>query len=127
MTRHLIRLIWNRKRQNFLLTVEILFSFLTLFGVVLLAAHYINNSRQPLGYQIDRVWSLSVDRKESDAGSRRQSPASSDLSAGADGAPRHAAGRVGQRGIHRARTPTRTGAAAHASPADVKSISASTT
>ena len=67
MTRHLVRLIWNRKRQNFLLTVEILFSFLTLFGVVLLAAHYINNSRQPLGYQIDRVWSLSVDRKESDA------------------------------------------------------------
>jgi putative ABC transport system permease protein len=67
MTRHLVRLIWNRKRQNFLLTVEILFSFLTLFGVVLLTAHYINNSRQPLGYQIDRVWSLSVDRKESDA------------------------------------------------------------
>ena len=66
MTRHLVRLIWNRKRQNFLLTVEIFFSFLTLFGVVLLAAHYINNSRQPLGYQIDRVWNLSVDRKESD-------------------------------------------------------------
>ena len=34
MTRHLIRLIWNRKRQNFLLTVEMFFSFLTLFGVV---------------------------------------------------------------------------------------------
>ena len=66
MTRHLIRLIWNRKRQNFLLTVEMFFSFLTLFGVVLIAAHYINNSRQPLGYEIDRVWSMSVDRKESD-------------------------------------------------------------
>ena len=38
MTRHLIRLIWNRKRQNFLLTVEMFFSFLTLFGVVLIAA-----------------------------------------------------------------------------------------
>jgi putative ABC transport system permease protein len=67
MTRHLMRLIWNRKRQNFLLTVEIFFAFLTLFGVVLVAAHYLNNSRQPLGYEIDRVWSLSVDRKESDA------------------------------------------------------------
>jgi putative ABC transport system permease protein len=66
MTRHLIRLIWNRKRQNFLLTVEMFFSFLTLFGVVLIAAQYINNSRQPLGYDIDRVWSMSVDRKESD-------------------------------------------------------------
>ncbi len=66
MTRHLMRLIWNRKRQNFLLTVEIFFSFLTLFGVVLVAAHYVNNSRQPLGYEIDRVWSVGVDRKESD-------------------------------------------------------------
>jgi putative ABC transport system permease protein len=66
LTRHLIKLIWNRKRQNFLLTAEMFFSFMTLFGVVLLTAHYINNSRQPLGYEIDRVWSISVDRKESD-------------------------------------------------------------
>ena len=66
MTRHLLRLIWNRKRQNFLLTVEIFFSFLTLFGVVLLTVHYANNARQPLGFDIDRVWSISVDRKEPD-------------------------------------------------------------
>ena len=66
MTRHLLRLIWNRKRQNFLLTVEIFFSFLTLFSVVLIATHYVNNSRHPLGYQIDRIWSMEVDRKESD-------------------------------------------------------------
>jgi putative ABC transport system permease protein len=66
MTRHLLRLIWNRKRQNFLLTVEIFFSFLTLFGVVLFAVQYANNARQPLGFQIDRMWSLTVDRKESD-------------------------------------------------------------
>ena len=51
MTRHLLRLIWNRKRQNFLLTLEIFFSFLTLFGVVLFAMQYANNSRQPLGYR----------------------------------------------------------------------------
>jgi putative ABC transport system permease protein len=66
VTRHLIKLIWNRKRQNFLLTVEMFFSFMTLFGVVLMGAHFLNNSRMPLGYEIDRVWSLSVDRKESD-------------------------------------------------------------
>ncbi|MEO8521231.1 MAG: ABC transporter permease [Acidobacteriota bacterium] len=65
MTRHLLRLIWNRKRQNFLLTLEIFFSFLTVFGVVLFALHYANNARQPLGYQIERIWSLTVDRKES--------------------------------------------------------------
>jgi putative ABC transport system permease protein len=66
MTRHLFRLIWNRKRQNFLLTAEIFFAFLTLFGVVLISVHYVNNSRLPLGYEIDRVWNLNVDRKESD-------------------------------------------------------------
>ena len=66
MTRHLLRLIWNRKRQNFLLTVEIFFSFLTLFGVVLFAVHYTNNARQPLGFEIDRMWSVTVDRKEPD-------------------------------------------------------------
>ena len=65
MTRHLLRLIWNRKRQNFLLTLEIFFSFLTLFGVVLFAMQYANNARQPLGFTIDRVWSITVDRKES--------------------------------------------------------------
>ena len=31
MTRHLVRLIWNRKRQNLLLTIEIFCSFLVLF------------------------------------------------------------------------------------------------
>lgn len=67
MTRHLLRLMWNRKRQNFLLTTEIFFSFLALFGVVLLGVHYANNARLPLGYSIDRVWSISVDRRESDS------------------------------------------------------------
>jgi putative ABC transport system permease protein len=66
MTRHLLRLIWNRKRQNFLLTLEIFFSFLALFGVVLFTMHFANNSRQPLGFDIDRVWSITVDRKEND-------------------------------------------------------------
>jgi putative ABC transport system permease protein len=66
MIRHLARLIWNRKRQNFLLTVEIFFSFLTLFGVVLFAVYFANNARNPIGYTIDRLWSISVDRKEAD-------------------------------------------------------------
>jgi putative ABC transport system permease protein len=66
MTRHLLRLIWNRKRQNFLLTLEIFFSFIALFGVVLLAMQFANNSRQPLGFSIDRVWNITIDRKEND-------------------------------------------------------------
>ena len=117
MTRHLIRLIWNRKRQNFLLTVEMFFSFLTLFGVVLVAAHYINNSRQPLGYDIDRVWSMSVDRKESDQDPAVKARHRQTYRTGAHGAL--ATCRKSRRSARpsRAPMPTRTGAAAHASPA----------
>jgi putative ABC transport system permease protein len=60
MTRHLVRLLWNRRRHNALLVVEILCSFLVLFGVVLLGAQYANNFRKPLGYDIDRAWTVEV-------------------------------------------------------------------
>src|SRR3954454_7808574 len=66
MTRQLMRLIWNRKQQKFLLTLEIFFSFLALFGVVVCAMQFAYNSRQPLGFTIDRVWSITVDRKENE-------------------------------------------------------------
>jgi putative ABC transport system permease protein len=64
MTRHLLRLIWNRKRSNFLIMVEVLCAFLVLEGVVLMATHYANNYRQPLGFSIDRVWTIRMDAKE---------------------------------------------------------------
>jgi putative ABC transport system permease protein len=63
MIRHLFRLIWNRKRSNFLIMVEILCAFLVLEGVMVMATHYANNYRQPLGYSIDRVWSIRMDAK----------------------------------------------------------------
>ncbi|MEO5820899.1 MAG: ABC transporter permease, partial [Vicinamibacteraceae bacterium] len=62
MTRHLIRLIWNRKRQNLLLAVEILCSFLVLFLVVFMGLHFAVNARKPLGFDIDRVWNVDVGR-----------------------------------------------------------------
>ena len=63
MTRHLFRLIWNRKRSNFLIMVEILCAFLVLEGVAVMATHYANNYRQPLGFSIDRVWGIRMDVK----------------------------------------------------------------
>jgi putative ABC transport system permease protein len=55
---HLLRLVWNRKRQNLLLTVEIFLSFIVLFAIVWTAVGFAGNWRQPLGYDIDRVWSV---------------------------------------------------------------------
>ena len=62
MTRHLVRLIWNRKRQNLLLTVEIFCSFLVVFVVALVGLTYAINARQSLGFDIDRVWVIDVGR-----------------------------------------------------------------
>jgi len=60
MIRHLFTLIWNRKRSNFLLMSEILLSFFVLFAVsVLLVSNYYNY-RQPLGFEYQNVWELSV-------------------------------------------------------------------
>jgi putative ABC transport system permease protein len=68
MTRHLVRLLWNRKRQNLLLTIEILFSFLVLFVVVLVGLTFAVNASTPLGYTIDRVWVVDVGRPRAPLG-----------------------------------------------------------
>jgi putative ABC transport system permease protein len=60
MTRHLLRLIWNRRRTNFLITLEIFFAFLVLFTVTVMALQMANNYRQPLGYDIERVWTVNI-------------------------------------------------------------------
>ena len=57
MTRHLLKLVWNRRRTNLLVVAEIFCSFLVLFGVVTLAVFYLDNYRQPLGFSGgDDVW-----------------------------------------------------------------------
>ncbi|MEW6369093.1 MAG: ABC transporter permease [Acidobacteriota bacterium] len=56
MTRHLLKLVWNRKRSNLLIMVEILVSFLVLFPIVLLVAQGWSNYRRPLGFDVRDVW-----------------------------------------------------------------------
>jgi putative ABC transport system permease protein len=60
MIRHLLKLIWNRRRANLLLMVEVALSFLVLFAVSTLAAHALGNYRLPLGFSIDDVWSVTI-------------------------------------------------------------------
>lgn len=62
MTRHLLRLIWHRKRSNLLVMTEILLSFLVLFGVVTIALFYTSNFRHPLGFRYQDVWCLEIGR-----------------------------------------------------------------
>jgi putative ABC transport system permease protein len=61
MIRHYLKLIWNRKRSNALIAVEILLSFLVVFAVVTLGIYYVGTWRRPLGFSIDDVWCVQFD------------------------------------------------------------------
>src|SRR5215467_8214664 len=56
MIRHLFKLIWNKKKQNSLLIVEMLISFIVIFAVFTLLVYFYNNYRKPIGIQYDHVW-----------------------------------------------------------------------
>jgi len=58
MIQHLLKLVWNRKRGNVLITLEIFVCFLVLFVTVVMIGYYANNYRQPLGFDYENVWSL---------------------------------------------------------------------
>ena len=60
MALHLLKLIWNRKRANFLIITEILLSFLVLAAVTTVAVHYWRNYQSPLGFSYERIWDVHV-------------------------------------------------------------------
>ena len=60
MIRHLLKLVWARKRANALLIIEIFFSFVVVFAVVTLATSMIIRWNKPLGFDYHNVWSASV-------------------------------------------------------------------
>jgi len=56
MFKHLFKLIWNKKKQNFLLITEMFVSFLVMFGVFTLMVYYYHNYKQPVGFDYNNVW-----------------------------------------------------------------------
>lgn len=64
MIRHLITLIWNKKKAHTLLIVEMTASFLVLFGLSSLIIYNLGNYRQPLGFTYDRVWAINLGNNE---------------------------------------------------------------
>lgn len=69
MIRHLLKIVWNRKRINGLIMIEIFVSFIVLFVVVTAAAYYVGNYRKPLGYSVDHVWRVSANARLPEEGS----------------------------------------------------------
>ena len=61
MFKHLFKLIWNKRRQNFLFLSEILISFLVIFAVFSFLTYYYQNYSKPLGFEYKKVWSVAYD------------------------------------------------------------------
>jgi putative ABC transport system permease protein len=59
MFKHLFKMIWNKKKQNSLLIVEILLSFLVIFGVFTFGLNSYKNYAKPMGFNYDHVWAIS--------------------------------------------------------------------
>lgn len=60
MSRHLLKMVWARRRANGLLAVEILVSFVVLLAVATLGLFYVDNYRQPVGFDHRGVWKLEI-------------------------------------------------------------------
>src|SRR5882724_9505606 len=58
MLTHLFKLIWNKKKQNFLLMIEVLVSFMILFAVLTAIVYYYQNYRRPMGLDYENVWMM---------------------------------------------------------------------
>lgn len=58
MIKHLFKLIWKKKKSNFLLMLEIFISFLIFFAVWSLGVYFYRNYKQPAGGHIDDVWAI---------------------------------------------------------------------
>ncbi len=70
MIRHLLRLVWNRKRSNALLMLEIFFSFLVVFAVATAVSFAVMAYKRPLGFAWQDVWLVNAD----DQGARAHMP-----------------------------------------------------
>jgi putative ABC transport system permease protein len=59
MFKHLFKMIWNKKKQNSLLIVEILLSFLVIFAVFTFGLNSYKNYAKPMGFDYRHVWAIS--------------------------------------------------------------------
>ncbi len=65
MIAHLCRIVWNRRRANLLVGLELVAAFLVLFAVGTLAGFAYTSWRDPVGIEWQGVWDVEVDNKAS--------------------------------------------------------------
>jgi putative ABC transport system permease protein len=62
MFRHLLKLIWNRKRSNILLVLEIFAAFLVVFSVCGTGLYLFELYNRPMGFDPTDVWGIGITR-----------------------------------------------------------------
>ena len=72
MIRHLLKLVWNRKRANALIVGEIFISFIVVFAVLTGAVMYGAKWNEPLGFSWQNVWDVGLEFGETPG--TRESP-----------------------------------------------------
>lgn len=65
MIKHILTLIWNKKRNNFLLFLEIFLAFIVLFTVLTFVTTNLRSYNSPLGYDPSDVWVTYLEIDES--------------------------------------------------------------
>lgn len=60
MVNHLFKLIWKRRKSNFLIMLEIFVAFLILFAVSSTSIFLYRNYKNPSGINVDNVWTVYV-------------------------------------------------------------------
>lgn len=64
MLNHAIKVIWNRRRANLLVVIEIAAAFVVTFVLAAIAMDLWTNYRRPLGFDYENVWQVSVNQKD---------------------------------------------------------------
>lgn len=60
MIKHLLTLIWNRKKRTVLLLIELSLAFLILFSVFGFVLYNLDNYKTPLGFDTENIWMASL-------------------------------------------------------------------
>lgn len=62
MIKHFLRLVWNRRRMNGLILVELILSFLVLCATLTTACYWGINWNKPLGFEYENLWRMDLER-----------------------------------------------------------------
>jgi putative ABC transport system permease protein len=72
MIKQLFKLIWNRKKANFLMLIGIMISFIAMFAAMTSINYGLFNYFKPLGFSYKDILALSMDWKDHDADSVKE-------------------------------------------------------